>query len=116
MLEAKPTLLEPIHLVQVRCPEKVVEDVYLLLDKRKGFIIKESNLGDDVFVDAYVPVGELVDFDRELGSCSLRTAVFRNVFSHWRGVQGDPLQLDTPAYKLVSQIRKRKGLPPEILN
>uniref|UniRef100_A0A6B2KY08 Elongation factor 2 n=1 Tax=Arcella intermedia TaxID=1963864 RepID=A0A6B2KY08_9EUKA len=115
MLAARPKLLEPINLVQLVFPEKVVEEVYVLLDRARGFILEEQSKASMVMMDLYVPVLELENFEEELQKCCLGEASYWEVFSHWEGVKGDPLEVDSKAYQLVLEARKRKGLIPLVI-
>jgi len=62
----------------------------------------------------YLPVGESFGFTQALRAATSGRAFPQCVFDHWDELQGDPLEVDSQANKVVEKTRKRKGLKPGI--
>ncbi|KAF8899125.1 P-loop containing nucleoside triphosphate hydrolase protein [Infundibulicybe gibba] len=104
-LLATPTLQEPIYLVEIQCPENAIG----------GSTVEEQRPGTPMFtVKAYLPVNESFGFNGELRSHTAGQAFPQNVFDHWESMTGTPLEKGSKIEELVTKIRTRKGLKPEI--
>merc|ERR1711893_390627 len=44
-LTAEPRLLEPVYLVEIQCPESAVGGIYGVLNRRRGHVINEEQVG-----------------------------------------------------------------------
>lgn len=112
VLTAKPTLLEPIYLVEIQCPEAAVGGIYGVLNRRRGHVFEESSIvGTPMFVvKAYLPVNESFGFTADLRSGTGGQAFPQCVFDHWQSLPGDPWDLSTKPGQIVTETRKRKGL------
>ena len=62
----------------------------------------------------YLPVGESFGFTQALRAATSGRAFPQCVFDHWELIDSDPFKEGTMCEKLVLEIRKRKGLKPEI--
>jgi elongation factor 2 len=115
-LLAQPTLQEPIYLVEIQCPENAIGGIYSCLNKRRGQVFSEEQRpGTPMFtVKAYLPVMESFGFTGDLRQATQGQAFPQNVFDHWEMMQGTPLEQGTKIQQLVTGIRTRKGLKPEI--
>jgi elongation factor 2 len=115
-LLAQPTLQEPIYLVEIQCPENAIGGIYSCLNKRRGQVFSEEQRpGTPMFtVKAYLPVMESFGFTGDLRQATQGQAFPQNVFDHWEMMQGTPLEQGTKIHQLVTGIRTRKGLKPEI--
>ncbi|KAG6819008.1 translation elongation factor 2 [Arthromyces matolae] len=115
-LLATPGLQEPIYLVEVQCPETAVGGVYSVLSKRRGQVLSEEQRpGTPMFtIKAYLPVAESFGFNGELRSQTSGQAFPQNVFDHWETMPGSPLDKGSKLEDIVTKIRTRKGLKPEI--
>ena len=62
--------MEPIHLVEIQCPEQVVDGIYGVLNRKRGHVFEESQVaGIPMFVvKAYLPVNESFGFTADLRS------------------------------------------------
>ena len=58
----------------------------------------------------YLPVGESFGFTQALRAATSGRAFPQCVFDHWEQLNGDPMEPDSSANKIVEKIRKRKGL------
>merc|ERR1712193_411463 len=111
-LTASPSILEPVYLVEIQCPEQAVGGIYSVLNKKRGHVFKESQVpGTPMFmVKAYLPVNESFGFTAELRAATSGQAFPQCVFDHWQVQGGNPLDETTNTGKIVLETRKRKGL------
>jgi len=65
-------------------------------------------------IRAYLPVAESFGFPQILRSVTSGQAFPQMMFDHWSTIAADPLDRTSKASQMVEQIRKRKGLKPEI--
>jgi len=114
-LTAKPRLMEPVYLVDIQCPEKVISGVYSVLNQRRGTIIEQlQKLGTPMFtLKGYLPVLESFGFTSALRAATGGKAFPQLLFDHWEILDSDPL-VPGKAQDLVTGVRKRKGLNPEV--
>ncbi|KDQ20265.1 hypothetical protein BOTBODRAFT_27681 [Botryobasidium botryosum FD-172 SS1] len=115
-LLADPTLQEPIYQVEIQCPENAIGGIYSVLNRRRGQVYSEEQRpGTPMFtVKAYLPVMESFGFTADLRSQTQGQAFPQNVFDHWEVMNGSPLEKGSKLEELVTKIRIRKGLKPEI--
>lgn len=108
LLSAEPTLLEPIYKIQVRIPPDQLGAVTGLVTSKRGAIVRVEQKGPIQFVTGHIPVAETLGLASEMRAATSGTAFWQLTFDHWARV---PKSLEP---KVVAQIRKRKGLPPEV--
>jgi len=60
-----------------------------------------------------MPVAESFKFAEHLRSLTSGEAFPQCVFDHWALNPYDPMEVDSKCYKIVKEIRKRKGLKDE---
>ncbi|KAK7063755.1 elongation factor EF-2 [Favolaschia claudopus] len=115
-LLARPTLQEPVYLVEIQCPETAIGGVYSCLNTRRGQVFsEEQRIGTPMFtIKAYLPVAESFGFNGTLRQATSGQAFPQSVFDHWETMQGSPLDKASKLEELVTTIRKRKGLNPVI--
>merc|ERR1711902_33703 len=111
-LTAAPRLMEPVYLVEIRCPENAVGGIYGCLNRRRGHVFEEAQTpGTPMFVvKAYLPVNESFGFTADLRSQTGGQAFPQCVFDHWQVMQGDPMDGVSKAYQICQDTKKRKGL------
>jgi len=111
-LTAGPRLLEPVYLVEIQCPEVAVGGIFGVLNKRRGVVFDNQNIGNtpQMQVKAHLPVNESFGFVADLRSNTGGQAFPQCVFDHWQIMQGDPMADGTMPAQLVAKARKRKGL------
>jgi len=116
MMTAKPSMMEPVFLVEIQCPEGAMGGIYSVLNRRRGHVIsEEQKVGTPIYmVKAYLPVMESFGFTADLRSHTSGQAFPQCVFDHWQVLLGDPLEVGSKANAIVMGIRKRKGLTEEI--
>ena len=65
-------------------------------------------------IKAYLPVVESFGFAATLRAATSGQAFPQSVFDHWQMMESDPLDAASPAGKIVSGIRRRKGLREQV--
>jgi elongation factor 2 len=115
-LTAQPRLVEPMFQVDIQTFEHAMGGIYGVLTRRRGVIIGEENRpGTPIYnVRAYLPVAESFGFTSDLRASTGGQAFPQCVFDHWQQFPSDPLEKGSQANTLVTTIRTRKGLKPEI--
>ncbi|KLO10110.1 P-loop containing nucleoside triphosphate hydrolase protein [Schizopora paradoxa] len=115
-LLATPGLQEPVFLAEIQCPEDAIGGIYSCLNKRRGQVnSEEQRPGTPMFtVKAYLPVAESFGFTAALRQATGGQAFPQCVFDHWSLMNGSPLEKGSKLEELVTGIRTRKGLKPEI--
>ena len=118
---AAPTLLEPIFLVNITCPQGIVGSIYNVLSMRRGNVFDEGEgmAGGVANMRAYLPVAESFGFSQALAEATSGAAFSQLMFDHWQimGGEGDVTDFKDPESKLgkiINAIRVRKGLVPEL--
>merc|ERR1711922_103581 len=111
-LTAAPRLLEPVYLVEIQCPEVAVGGIFGVLNRRRGEVFNNQNIGNtpQMQVQAYLPVNESFGFTADLRSNTGGQAFPQCVFDHWQVIQGDPFDPASKPAEIVTKARKRKGL------
>ncbi|KAF9500013.1 P-loop containing nucleoside triphosphate hydrolase protein [Pleurotus eryngii] len=115
-LLANPGLQEPIYMVEIQCPEAAIGGVYSCLSRRRGQVFsEEQRAGTPMFsIKAYLPVAESFGFNGDLRSHTAGQAFAQNVLDHWEVMSESPLDKGSRVEEIVTKIRVRKGLKPEI--
>jgi elongation factor 2 len=116
LLTAQPTLLEPVYLVEIQCPQVAVGGVYSTLNRRRGHVIAEDQkIGTPIYnIKAYLPVMESFGFTPDLRSQTSGQAFPQCVFDHWQILSGDPFTEGNKVYETVRSTRERKGIGANI--
>lgn len=116
-LLAEPGLQEPVYLVEIQVPEQAMGGIYGVLTRRRGHVFEETQRpGTPLFnVKAYLPVNESFGFTADLRSNTAGQAFPQMVFNHWQILPGgSPLDKTTMPGKIVEDMRKRKGIKPDV--
>jgi elongation factor 2 len=115
-LTAQPRLLEPVFLVEIQAPEGALGGIYGVLNQKRGMVFEEINRpGTPIYnVKAYLPVMESFGFNATLRAATGGQAFPTLMFDHWEQMASDPLDGTSQSGKIVLDIRKRKGLKPEV--
>merc|ERR1712029_545514 len=114
---AKPTLQEPVFLVEITCPQEAMSGVYNCMNLRRGCVFEENPREGTplVQVKAHLPVSESFGFVAALRQQTSGQAFPQCVFDHWEDLQmGAYNQADTKLNTLLLAIRKRKNIKVEI--
>lgn len=114
MLTASPTLLEPVYLVEIQCPESAMGGVYSVMNKRRGVVIsEEQRIGTPLYnIKANLPVMESFGFTADLRAHTGGQAFPQMIFDHWSQMPGSALK-PGKVQDTVLSIRKRKGIGHE---
>jgi len=110
-LTAKPSLMEPVFLVNITAPEGALGGIYSCLNKKRGHVFAEDQRpGTPIYnLNAYLPVLESFGFVADLRAATSGQAFPQCVFDHWALMAGDALTEGDKLNELVTSIRKRKG-------
>jgi len=114
---AKPTLYEPVFLVNITCPQAMVGTIYNVMSMRRGSVGDEGEgmNGGVVNMKCYLPVAESFGFSQALAEATSGSAFSQMMFDHWAMLEaGDYRDLESKLGKLVNAIRTRKGVVPEV--
>lgn len=111
-LTGKPTLQEPIFLVEITCPQDAMSGVYGCLNMRRGCVFEENPREGTPLVQAkaHLPVSESFGFVAALRQQTSGQAFPQCVFDHWENMPGNPMEETSKMGELVLGIRKRKNL------
>ncbi len=116
-LLAKPTLQEPVYLVEIQCPEQAIGGIYSVLNQKRGQVFsEEQRVGTPLFtIKAYLPVLESFGFNATLRQATGGQAFPQSVFDHWQLIPGgSALDVGSKVNEIVLGLRKRKGLKAAI--
>ncbi|MGA2143953.1 MAG: elongation factor G [Bryobacteraceae bacterium] len=83
MLEAKPTLLEPIMNVEVQAPVEYAGDLMGDLNGRRGRISGMETRGTTQFLRAQAPMAEMLNYQNDLTAMTQGRASFTMEFDHY---------------------------------
>lgn len=115
-IKSEPRILEPMYLCDITVPQNAVAGVYSTLNQRRGVINdKIDRPGTPLSkIKAFLPVLESFGFTQLLRQNTSGQAFPQLIFSHWQMVNGNPYEEGSQAETIVNDIRKRKGLKPEL--
>ena len=115
-INAEAQLLEPMYVCDITVPQSAISGVYSTLNQRRGTVDStEERPGTPLCkVKAYVPVLESFGFTQLLLQNTSGQAFPQMIFSHWQILNGDPFEEGSSAYKIVMDVRERKGLKDEM--
>jgi len=89
MEQAKPTLLEPISIVEVTVPDAYMGDVIGDLNKKRGRILGMEPQGALQIVKAQVPLAEMFKYATDLRSMTQGRGTFIIAVDHYEEVPGN---------------------------
>jgi elongation factor G len=98
--DAGPVLLEPIHEVEVRVPERYLGDIMSDLNTKRGRITGSEADGNNQVIHATVPEAEMQRFALDLRSITQGRGSFKSHFSHYEEM---PAHLSKP---LIDEYQK----------
>jgi elongation factor 2 len=115
-LTAKPTLQEPVFLVEITCPQEAMSGVYNCMNLRRGCVFEENPREGTplIQVKAHLPVSESFGFVAALRQATSGQAFPQCVFDHWENLQGNCLESGSKMQELILNIRKRKNMKVEM--
>merc|ERR1712014_343852 len=111
----KPTLQEPVFLVEIVCPQEAMSGVYGCMNMRRGCVFEENPREGTPLVQSrsYLPVSESFGFVAALRQATSGQAFPQCVFSHWDSMPGDCMEAGK-MQELALAVRKRKNIKVEI--
>lgn len=107
MLQANPTVLEPLLKVEVRTPQEFMGNVTQSIKGRRGMVKSIESEEDLAIVDSSIPVAESFGLSADLRSATEGRALWGSEFEKFDEV---PASLQEEAIK---DTRERKGLKPK---
>jgi elongation factor 2 len=115
-MTAKPTLQEPVFLVEITCPQDAMSGVYNCMNLRRGCVFEENPREGTplVQVKAHLPVSESFGFVAALRQQTSGQAFPQCVFDHWEAMPGDAMQEGGKMQELILAVRKRKNIKVEM--
>jgi elongation factor 2 len=115
LMTGKPTLQEPVFLVEITCPQEAMSGVYSCMNLRRGCVFEENEREGTPLrqVKAYLPVAESFGFVSALRQQTGGQAFPQCVFDHWESIPGDAMQ-EGKIQDLCLANRKRKNLKVEM--
>merc|ERR1719352_2232199 len=115
-LTAKPTLQEPVFLVEITCPQEAMSGVYSCMNLRRGCVFEENPREGTplIQVKAHLPVAESFGFVAALRQQTSGQAFPQCVFDHWDNLQGNAMEAGGKMQELVLAVRKRKNIKVEM--
>jgi len=114
-LVSKPTLQEPMFLVEITCPREAMSGVYATMQPRRGEVFEENpREGTPLLqVKAYLPVSQSFGFVADLRQQTGGQAFPQCVFDHWAVMPGNAME-PGKLQDLILAVRKRKQLKEEM--
>merc|ERR1712232_1014309 len=114
-MTAKPTLQEPVFLVEITCPQEAMSGVYSCMNLRRGCVFEENPREGTplIQVKAYLPVAESFGFVSALRQQTSGQAFPQCVFDHWENIPGNAMQ-EGKLQDLILACRKRKNMKVEM--
>merc|ERR1712054_125460 len=111
-LTGKPTLQEPVFLVEITCPQPAMSGVYNIMNLRRGCVFEENPREGTPIVQAkaHLPVAESFGFVAALRQATSGQAFPQCIFDHWEDLEGDAMQTGSKVQDKVLAIRKRKNI------
>jgi elongation factor 2 len=107
LLSANPTLLEPVLGIEVKGPSDLIGAITGVISGKRGKLVNIDQREIMTVVQGEIPASETFDLSEVMRGATAGKAVWNTHFKLWQAV---PTNMLMP---LVTEIRKRKGLPPE---
>jgi len=107
-LTAQPMLIEPVYKIGVSVPHQWVGEVTGIVTRKRGRIVASEQKGPVTMIKGFIPVAETFGLSAEMRSATSGHAFWQTQFDHWEKVP------ENIASTVIEEMRKRRGLPPEI--
>lgn len=128
ILTATPRLMEPVYVTEVICAPESLNTTYMLVGRRRGAVISESDVAGTPLkrVIVHMPVLDSFGFEPDLRSLTYGSAFCVQLFDHWSVLPGDPLDKSVElrpleaagrkelARECMVKTRRRKGMPDDV--
>ncbi len=107
-LTSGPVLLEPIYKIGISVPAQWVGESSSVITRKRGRILSSEQKGALTKITGYIPVSETFGLSAEMRSATSGHAFWQCTFDHWEKTP------DSVASEVIEDVRKRRGLPPEV--
>jgi elongation factor 2 len=107
-LTAEPVLLEPVYKIIISVASELASESSRILSSRRGKVTSFEQKGLLTVISGLIPVSETFGFSKEMRSATSGRAFWQSFFDHWEKM---PQKL---ALQVISDLRQRKGLPPQV--
>lgn len=107
MLSANPTLLEPILGIEVKGPAELIGAITGVISSKRGRLVNIEQKEVMTVIHGEIPAAETFDLSEVMRGATAGKAVWNTHFKSWQPLPANMLM------SVVTEIRKRKGLPPE---
>jgi len=108
ILSADPVLLEPILKLEAKVSPEFMGAVTSVISSKRGKVLDIRQAEYITIIQGEIPAAETFDLSEVMRSVTMGKAFWATEFSSWKPV---PASIRD---KVIAEIRKRKGLPPEI--
>ena len=111
-IASEPRLMEPIYSIKIDVPKSAQHGVYQALEQVGGELenVQDRIATELTAITVSVPVRSSYRFNSLLRKYTSGRAFGKEEFAGWRLIDGDPMQEGTDGYKVLMDVRKRKGL------
>ena len=115
-LLAAPSLQEPVFLVEITTPNDLVGIIYGCVASRRASVEDEVQVEGTplTIMKIFLPVSESFGFTGFLREKTGGQAFPNMVFDHYDVIDGDVYEKDSRINKIVTTIRKRKGMKVDV--
>jgi elongation factor 2 len=115
-MQGKPSLQEPVFLVEITCPQEAMSGVYSCMNLRRGCVFEENPREGTplIQVKAHLPVAESFGFVSALRQQTSGQAFPQCVFDHWDTMPGNCMESGGKMNELALAVRKRKNIKVEL--
>jgi elongation factor G len=103
MEQAKPTLLEPIMVVEITVPDEFAGSIMGDLNSRRGRIQGMDNKGGNTIVKAEVPMAEMLTYGADLTSMTQGRGSFNMEMHHYDVVPAQQQE------KIIEKVKAERG-------
>lgn len=108
MLLAQPALLEPMLGIEVRVPQEMIGNVAGVISGKRGKVLNMEQKGVIHIISGEIPASETFDLSEIMRGQTAGRAMWNTHFKAWTPIPNSILT------KVIADIRKRKGLAPEV--
>ena len=108
MLLSNPVLLEPTLGIEVRVPQEMIGNVAGVISGKRGKVLNMEQKGVIHIISGEIPASETFDLSEIMRGQTAGRAMWNTHFKAWTPVPNSILT------KVIADIRKRKGLSPEV--